>query len=110
MMLPPTRAIRSFSRGAHAASAARSRRLARICRGVIVENLPAIGSALHHEGEGTAGSGTLGVIEDEPGGYESKGGAERPDIELLEPQAVAGSSWRKPRRVVAPDDVDSFNE
>jgi hypothetical protein len=44
-------AIRSFSRGAHAASAARQR-LARISRGVIVKDLPAIGSLLITEVKG----------------------------------------------------------
>jgi hypothetical protein len=77
---------------------------------VIVKDLPAIGSLLHHEGEGTAGGGAPGVVKDEPGGYQGKRGAERPDIELLEPETVAGGSRRKSRRVVASNDVHTFDK
>ena len=77
---------------------------------MIVKDLPAIGSLLHHEGEGTAGGGAPGVVKDEPGGYQGKRGAERPDIELLEPETVAGGSRRKSGGVMAPNYLDAFDK
>src|SRR6476469_8828224 len=75
---------------------------------MIVDDLPTLALPFHDQGEGSAASGLSPALQDEPGGDQCQGGAERPHLDFLEPQAIPASARRKPWGVVLSNKVDSM--
>lgn len=74
---------------------------------MIVDDLPALGSPFHYQGEGSAPSRFPPSLQEKARGDQCEGGTQRPHLDLLEPQAVPMGARGKPGCVVLSNEVDS---
>jgi hypothetical protein len=74
---------------------------------MIMKDLPAAEALFQYQGERTAGGGLPAAEENESGGDQRVPLAQRPGLQLLEPEAVAHRSGREPRPIVRPDPIDA---
>src|SRR6478672_10778977 len=75
---------------------------------MIVDDLPALGSPFHDQGEGSASSRLSPALQEKSSGDQCEAGAQRSCLNLLEPQAVPMSTGNKPGCVVLSNEVDSM--
>src|SRR5919112_3452160 len=82
-------------------------RLAWITGRVVVEDLPALGPSLHHQGEGTARGEGVSPLKNVSGGNQRQRGTQAPHGDFFEVEAVPAGTRREPGSIIASDKVES---